>query len=77
LLGREPVAGRRWGEGTDRRTDVRYPEAERIVLVLDTLNTLTPVSLYEAFPPAEVKRWPRGGRFITRPSIALGSIWPG
>jgi hypothetical protein len=64
----EPLAGRRWVDVTDRRTkvdwahqvkymvDVRYPTAERIVLVMDNLNTHTPASLYEAFPPAEAKR---------------------
>jgi hypothetical protein len=30
-----------------------YPDAERIVLVQDNLNTHTPASLYEAFEPAE------------------------
>ncbi len=64
----EPLAGRRWVTVTERRTkldwahlikelvDVRYPEAERIVLVMDNLNTHSPGSLYEAFPPAEAKR---------------------
>jgi hypothetical protein len=64
----EPLAGRRWVTATHRRTasdwaeqikmlvDLRYPDAERIVLVLDNLNTHTPGSLYEAFPPAEAKR---------------------
>jgi DDE superfamily endonuclease len=64
----EPLAGRRWVTVTDRRTkldwarlikelvDERYPEAERIVLVMDNLNTHNPGSLYEAFPPAEAKR---------------------
>ncbi|HEX2264057.1 MAG TPA: IS630 family transposase, partial [Pseudonocardiaceae bacterium] len=64
----EPLAGRRWVTVTDRRTavdwaqqikdlvDGRYPDAERIVLVLDNLNTHTPGSLYEAFPPAEARR---------------------
>ena len=33
-----------------------YPDAERIVLVLDQLNIHTPASLYAAFPPAEAKR---------------------
>lgn len=68
FLGCEPLAGRRWVAVTDRRTkvdwahqikdlvDVRYPEADRIVLVLDNLNTHTPASLYETFPPAEAKR---------------------
>ena len=36
--------------------DVQFPDAERIVLVLDNLNTHTPASLYEAFAPAEAKR---------------------
>jgi DDE superfamily endonuclease len=36
--------------------DVHYPEAEQIILVLDQLNTHSPASLYEAFPPAEAKR---------------------
>jgi hypothetical protein len=64
----EPLRGQRWVRVTDQRTkvdwahqikelvDVRYPEAERIVLVLDNLNTHGPASLYEAFPPAEAKR---------------------
>ncbi len=64
----EPLAGRRWVTVTEHRTmvdwahqikdlvDVRYPEAERIVLVMDNLNTHHPGSLYEAFAPAEAKR---------------------
>jgi hypothetical protein len=53
--------GRRWVDITEHRTkvewahqikelvDLRYPEAERIVLVMDNLNTHSPASLYEAF----------------------------
>ncbi len=64
----EPLANKRWVDVTERRTkvdwaeqikelvDVRYPEAEVIVLVMDNLNTHTPASLYEAFEPAEAKR---------------------
>jgi transposase len=64
----EPLEGRRWVDVTERRTktdwahkikelvDERYPEAERIVLVMDNLNTHTPASLYEAFDPAEARR---------------------
>jgi hypothetical protein len=63
-----PLLGRRGVTVTDRRTridfahairdlvDVQFPEAERIVLVLDNLNTHDPASLYLAFPPAEAKR---------------------
>jgi DDE superfamily endonuclease len=36
--------------------NVHYPDAARIVLVLDQLNTHSPASLYQAFPPAEAKR---------------------
>ncbi len=64
----EPLAGWRDVMVSDRRTridwahcikdlvDVHYPDAEQIVLVQDNLNTHTPASLYEAFPPAEAKR---------------------
>jgi hypothetical protein len=64
----EPLEGRRWVDVTEQRTkvdwahqikelvDVRYPEAERIVLVMDNLNTHTPASLYEAFDPKEARR---------------------
>lgn len=64
----EPLAGRRWVTVTDRRTKIdwaeqikdlvnqRYPQAERIALVMDNLNTHTPASLYEVYPPAEAKR---------------------
>lgn len=64
----EPLRGWRSAAVTERRTrqdwaqavkalvDVDYPEAERIVLVLDNLNTHTLGSLYEAFPPTEARR---------------------
>jgi len=64
----EPLRGWRHVTVSDRRTrqdwahvirdlvEVHYPDAERIVLVLDQLNTHTPASLYEVFPAAEAKR---------------------
>lgn len=64
----EPLGGRRWVDVTEHRTrvdwahqikelvDERYPEAQKIVLVMDNLNTHTPASLYEAFEPKEAKR---------------------
>jgi transposase len=36
--------------------DLHFPEAEKIVLVMDNLNTHKFASLYEAFPPAEARR---------------------
>jgi hypothetical protein len=72
FLSCEPLQGRRQVAVTDRRTkadwaryvrdlvDVHYPQADRIVLVMDNLNTHTPASLYEAFPAPEAKRlWDR------------------
>lgn len=64
----EPLAGQRQVKVTERRTaidcaqviqelvDVQYPQAEKIVLVMDNLNTHTPAALYEAFAPAEARR---------------------
>ena len=37
-------------------TDVHYPEAKRIRVVLDNLSTHTPGALYEAFPAPEAHR---------------------
>jgi transposase len=45
-----------WAHQIKELVDERYPEAQRIVLVMDNLNTHTPASLYEAFEPEEAKR---------------------
>ena len=37
-------------------SDTHFPEANKIVLVQDNLNTHKPASLYEAFPAAEARR---------------------
>ena len=64
----EPLAARRYVEVSERRTsldyarvvkricDELYPEAKKIILVQDNLNTHGPHSLYKAFPPAEARR---------------------
>src|SRR4028119_1568645 len=36
--------------------DVHYPDATKITVVHDQLNTHVPASLYKAFEPAEAKR---------------------
>jgi hypothetical protein len=36
--------------------DLHFPAADKIVLVMDNLNTHKFASLYEAFPPAEARR---------------------
>jgi len=68
FLGFEPLRGQRWTMAADQRTrvdwahwakdlvDVRYPDAELIVLVMDNLNVHGIASLYEAFVPTEAKR---------------------
>ncbi len=63
-----PLEGKRHVRVRERRTrkdfaeiirelcDAWYPEAEKIVLVMDNLNTHNIASLYEAFPAAEARR---------------------
>ena len=49
-----------WAQQIKRLVDEDFPEALRIVLVMDNLNTHTPGSLYATFAPAEAKRiWDR------------------
>lgn len=45
-----------WAQEIRRLVDVHFPNAERITLVMDNLNTHSLGSLYEAFPPAEARR---------------------
>jgi hypothetical protein len=63
-----PLEGWRHVKVTDRRTnvdfahclkdlvDVHFPEAEKITLMSDNLNTHKPAALYEAFSPQEARR---------------------
>ena len=71
FLASEPLAGKRIVEVTERRTRQdwaqflkviadHYSEAEKITLVMDNLNTHTPGSFYETFPPEVAKAlWDR------------------
>ncbi|MBV9258703.1 MAG: IS630 family transposase [Ktedonobacteraceae bacterium] len=64
----EPLAGKRVLHVSKRRTkkdwaffmrdliEVQYGDAEKIVLVMDNLNTHSPSSFYEAFEPEEARR---------------------
>jgi transposase len=45
-----------WAEQMRALVDQYFPHAERIVVVLDNLNTHTAASLYATFPSAEAKR---------------------
>jgi hypothetical protein len=91
----EPLAGRRVVEVTERRTavdfarflkrllDEVYPEAARVVLVTDNLNTHATGSLYEAFPPGEARRlagrieWhytPKHGSWLNMAEVELSVL---
>jgi DDE superfamily endonuclease len=91
----EPLAGWRHVEVTDTRTrrdwawfvkglvDGRYRDAERVVLVMDNLNTHTAGSLYEAFPPDEARRiaekleihyTPKHGSWLNMAEIELAAL---
>ncbi|MDR1164307.1 MAG: IS630 family transposase, partial [Deltaproteobacteria bacterium] len=64
----EPMAGKRWVSVTERRTSVdwslyiqdlldnKYPDAFKVVMVMDNLNTHAISSLYKTFPPDEALR---------------------
>lgn len=45
-----------WAHCMRDLSDVHFPQAEKIVLVQDQLNTHSPACLYEVFAPAEAKR---------------------
>lgn len=91
----EPLTGRREVLVTERRTakdyaraiqhlvDVVHPQAEKIVLVQDNLNTHKPASLYEVFPPEEARRLidkleihytPKHGSWLNMAEIELGVL---
>jgi len=91
----EPLTGQRQLTVTERRTrqdwaevirelvDERYAAAERLILVMDNLNTHTLGSLYETFPPAEARRLaekielhytPRHGSWLNMAEIELSVL---
>ena len=95
FLAFEPLGGWRAVRVTDQRcrgdwarfvrdlVEGRYREAERVVLVMDQLNTHSPASLYEAFPPEEAKRLadrleihhtPKHGSWLNMAEIELSAL---
>jgi hypothetical protein len=91
----EPLAGWRRVEALQRRTrldwagqvkamlTVDYPEAEKVVLVMDNLNTHGVASLYEAFEPAEafalaqrleIHHTPKHGSWLNIAEIELSAL---
>lgn len=95
FLACEPLTGWRCVQVTQRRTrqdwamfvrelvEVQYPRAEKIVLVMDNLNTHTTASLYEAFAPAlarrlceklEIHYTPKHGSWLNMAEIELSVL---
>lgn len=91
----EPLQSRRRVQVTDQRTandwayfmrdvaEVDYPNAQKIIVVLDNLNTHGPGSFYEAFAPAEAKRLaarfefhytPKHGSWLNMAEIELSAL---
>jgi hypothetical protein len=95
FLAFEPLAGWRHVGVTDTRTrvdlagfvkamlDGRYKDAEKVVLVVDNLNTHSTGSFYEAFEPAEARRLaerleihytPRHGSWLNMAELELSAL---
>ena len=91
----QPLAGRRrvvarprrtridWAHEVDHLLTVDYPDAERVLLVMDNLNTHTIGSLYEAFEPAkaralarrlDIHHTPRHGSWLNVAEIELSAL---
>ena len=47
---------RDWAQCMQDLVDIHFPDATRIRVVQDNLNTHTPANLYAVFPPAEARR---------------------
>jgi hypothetical protein len=90
-----PLLGQRHIRITERRTkidfahcmkylvDDLFPDADKVVVVQDNLNTHSPVSLYETFEPAEAKRildrlefhfTPKHGSWLNMAEIEIGVL---
>ena len=70
-----------WAEVVRKLVDEDYADKERIVLVMDNLNTHHPSSLYEAFEPEEARRiaerleinyTPKHGSWLNMVEIEIG-----
>ena len=80
---RERRTKRDWAQVVRRLVDEDYPDRERIVLVMDNLNTHHPSSLYETFEPEEAQRiarrleihyTPKHGSWLNMAELELGVL---
>lgn len=95
FMANEPLTGKRlvevtcfkkkqdWARFVKHIADQMYPEAEKITLVMDNLNTHNASSFYEAFGPQEAKRiWdrfefiytPKHGSWLNMAEIELHAL---
>lgn len=74
---------REWAEFIRRLAEEHYPAADKIVLVLDNLNTHTLAALYEVFPVAQARRLcqrfevhytPKHGSWLNMAEIELSAL---
>lgn len=72
-----------WAMEIKYLSDEMYPDAEKIILVVDNLNTHKASSLYKAFPPSEARRiikrleihyTPKHGSWLNMAEIELNVI---
>jgi transposase len=72
-----------WAKQIKQLVDEDFPQAEKIVLVMDNLNTHSIASLYETFPAEEAKRLrdkleihytPKHGSWLNMAEIELNVI---
>ncbi len=72
-----------WAEFIRRLAEESYPAADKIVLVLDNLNTHTLAALYEVFPVAQARRLcqrfevhytPKHGSWLNMAEIELSAL---
>ena len=91
----EPLAGIRTVSALEQRTMIdwahqvkhllttHYPQAKKVVLVCDNLNTHKPASFYKAFPPIEARKLlsrleihhtPKHGSWLNMAEIELAAL---
>jgi len=89
LAGRRRVVARArrtrvdWAIEVDQLLTIDYPDVEKLVLVMDNLNTHTTGSLYEAFEPAkaralaqrlDIHHTPKHGSWLNIAEIELSAL---
>lgn len=72
-----------WARGIEQLLTVDYPDAAKVVLVMDNLNTHSIASLYQAFPPEkayalagrlEIHHTPKHGSWLNIAEIELSAL---